>query len=134
MNQTPEQQKAAALAELLQRIANGGELQESYGNRTSWKHSSLEKLLNHSECWEKIKSYWRVVPPKPEPRLVPWDIHTVPVGEVIRIKDGSRRRSVITAAGDCTARVGMTDYTYDAIMRLWEQLDGTPCGTQEEVQ
>jgi hypothetical protein len=71
---------------------------------------------------------------KPQPKIIPWTVHTIPKGEPLRFKDWS--------GGMCFIAITymqhgflyfnpdhlMTYRTYSYLLKNGERLDGSPCG------
>lgn len=71
---------------------------------------------------------------KPEPKLRPWKPEEVPVGAIVKTKDG-KVRGMITGVGEYGIVVGNCSNAFQAskIFSEFEQLDGKPCGVEESV-
>jgi hypothetical protein len=69
--------------------------------------------------------------PKPTKKFVPWTRDNVPVGIVVKLKHEEGFKGVILYCFPATCRVGLADPTYQTLFENYEQLDGSPCGTEE---
>ena len=63
-----------------------------------------------------------------KPAVVPWTFSTMPVAVKVRRKiDG--HLTIAHVGGPAGAVIGGLPFSFDALLRDYEQLDGTPCGT-----
>jgi len=73
------------------------------------------------------------VPPPPKPKYEPWTFETMPIAVKVIAKDGSCVR-LVTPSDSVRAYMGIYgSITNVALLRDYEQLDGTPCGVLREA-
>jgi hypothetical protein len=71
----------------------------------------------------------KIEPPKPV--YVPWTFETVPLGVTVKPKDCKDEAMMITSKRSLAAGQMGHHWSYANLLKDWEQLDGTPCGTIE---
>lgn len=88
----------------------------------------IEPIDNHPSWLEDLD--YRI---KPEPKLVPFtfDDHADLLGYKVRSKSNKVSRiSIITSVNQDNVCVGITIYSYQQLLDLFEFLNGNPCGKE----
>jgi hypothetical protein len=96
-----------------------------------WNQDGSSKQADYLDIVEVVP---KPQPPKPKPQppkptYIPWTYETCPRGCWVRFKDSGAEMaiSVIFYSG---VTAGVNYWNFDRLLQEFEQLDGSPCGTE----
>lgn len=120
---TREETRAAI--EVMQAWLDGKEIQFRHRPGTTW-HDHQSDV---GSSWDWKAKEFRI---KPQPELRPWTLDEVPMGAVVRPRNGGRRRILLTMAWVGSDGVMVSGdgehFSADHLLKELTMDDGSPCG------